>query len=79
MPQPTSSTRWPGPIAAAATMRSDIGQVNDWSIGSQRRQPPATACHSLRTMSFAIVSAPGHEIGIPVPPSSRRPPPASFP
>src|SRR5207245_8863327 len=65
MPHPTSSTRWPGPVAAAATMRSDLGQVNDWSIGPPRPPPPATACHSSRTTSFAIVSAPGHEIGDP--------------
>jgi hypothetical protein len=46
----------PAPMPTAAAMRSESGQVNDWKSGSQRRQPPATACHSSRTRSSAITS-----------------------
>src|SRR5262245_28540842 len=54
MPQPRSSTRLPSPICAVAAMRSATGQVNDWKSGSQRRQPPATACHAARASPCSL-------------------------
>ena len=80
MPQPTSRTRWPLPISATAAIRSASGQENDWNIGSQRRQPRATDCHSSRPRSCVIAgpekprsvhqaaeAIPAHPVIVPVP------------
>jgi len=81
MPQPTSSTRLAGADRGQPPpMRSDIGQVNDWSIGFPA--PPA-AGHRLPLVAQPCPSPscqlPGMNRGSRCPPSSRRPPPASFP